>query len=214
MLARARTESLQDGDNDFADVTLIDLADALVDFGEPSRAAVVLKQMKGDGGDLGRLVFLRAQTGDLTPAQHFIGTASPGRKSNTLNAYCDLPLVRALLALKGHKAEAAVQLLEPARLYQLRDFRVPYLRAQAETEANRLGDAADDYRLILNNPGVDPIAPLYSISHLGLARVLVLQKEPGQARDEYRAFLEAWKNADPEIPLLLHAKQEYEKLGR
>ncbi len=214
ILARARTESLQDGDEDFADATLIDLANILVDFGEPSRAAAVLKQMSGDGGDPGRLIFLRAQTGDLAPAQHFIGTASPGRKSNTLNAYCDLPLVRALLALKGHKAEAAVQLLEPARIYQLRDFRVPYLRAQAETEANRPEDAAGDYRLILNNPGVDPIAPLYSISHLGLARVLVLQNKPGQARDEYRAFLEAWKNADPEIPLLIQAKQEYEKLGR
>ena len=47
---------------------------------------------------------------------------------------------------------------------------------------------------------------------LGLARVLVLQKKFDAARAEYRAFLAAWKDADPQAALLLQAKQEYAKL--
>jgi predicted negative regulator of RcsB-dependent stress response len=120
--------------------------------------------------------------------------------------------VRALLALKAHKPADAVELLEPARPYQLRDFEVPYLRAQAETDAGMLDSAAADYRLILSNQGVDPIAPIHSLAHLRLARVLVLQKKTGEARQEYRAFFDAWKNADQGLALLVAARREAEQL--
>jgi hypothetical protein len=45
-----------------------------------------------------------------------------------------------------------------------------------------LDAAADDYRLILANQGVDPVSTLYSLAHLRLARVLVLKKKTGEAR--------------------------------
>jgi eukaryotic-like serine/threonine-protein kinase len=76
-----------------------------------------------------------------------------------------------------------------------------------------LDAAAADYRLILDNQGVDPIAPVYSLSHLRLARVLVSQNKTSAAQAEYQAFFEAWKNADSDIPLLIQAKQEYTKLS-
>jgi len=75
-----------------------------------------------------------------------------------------------------------------------------------------LDRAAGDYQLILANQGIDPIGPLYYVAHLRLARVLVLQKKFDAARAEYRAFLAAWKDADPQAALLLQAKQEYAKL--
>jgi DNA-binding winged helix-turn-helix (wHTH) protein/tetratricopeptide (TPR) repeat protein len=211
--SRARTESLRNGDTDFADSMLLNLASVLTEFDLPSRAAASLKQMKGDAGDPGDLVLISAETGDLAAAKHFVATAKPLDKGNTVKVYCDLPLVRAVLAMKSHKSSAAAALLEPARPYQLRDFRVPYLRALAETEAGMLDAAAQDYRLILSNQGVDPLSPQYSLSHLGLARVLSLQKKTDLARNEYRAFLDAWKNADSDLPLLIQAKQEYAKLN-
>jgi hypothetical protein len=61
---------------------------------------------------------------------------------------------------------------------------------------------------------VDPISPIYSLSHLRLARVLLLQKQIEPARAEYKAFFQAWKNADTDLPLLVTAKQEYAKLPR
>jgi predicted negative regulator of RcsB-dependent stress response len=105
-----------------------------------------------------------------------------------------------------------VQLLEPARPYQLRDYSVPYWRAQAETEAGMLEPAAADYRLILDNPGVNSISPEYSLAHLNLARVLVLQNKVESARDEYKKFLDVWKYADQDTSLLQAAKQELNKL--
>lgn len=211
--ARARTESLRGGDTDFADDALRDMAAVLVEFGETARAREVLKlaNLKGDASDLG---FLEAETGDLAAAQRAVAASDSVTEKNTIHVYYDLPLVRALLALKAHRPAEAMRLLEPARPHQLRDFQVPYLRAQAETEAGMLEAAAEDYRLILNNQGVDPVAPVYSLSHLGLARVLAMQKKTDAAGAEYRTFLEAWKNADADLPLLIKAKQEYAKLGR
>jgi len=73
--------------------------------------------------------------------------------------------------------------------------------------------AAADYRLILDNQGVDPIAPLYSLSHLRLARVLVQEKQIEAARIEYKTFLDAWRKADADLPLPNQARQEYVKLS-
>jgi len=89
---------------------------------------------------------------------------------------------------------------------------VPMMRARAEDQAGMLDKAAEDYLLVLANPGLDPIWPGHSMAHLYLARVLARQNKLEEARREYRAFLEIWKNADPDVPLLIQAKQEYAKL--
>jgi hypothetical protein len=57
--------------------------------------------------------------------------------------------------------------------------------------------------------GVDRLAPVYSLSHLRLARVLVLQNKPDPARDEYHAFFAAWKSADTDLPLPIQARREF-----
>ncbi len=54
----------------------------------------------------------------------------------------------------------------------------------------------------------DPLAPIYYLSHLELARVLAKKDQAAAARAEYRAFLDTWKNADPGLPALLLARRE------
>ena len=74
-------------------------------------------------------------------------------------------------------------------------------------------DAAEaDYRQILGNQGIDPISPSYSLAHLRLARLLALEKKTAEARQQYRAFLDAWKNADANLPLLQAARSEFSRL--
>jgi tetratricopeptide (TPR) repeat protein len=159
------------------------------------------------------LVTFKASLGDLGPAQRFLATTGAASDTkDTALLYSDLPYLRATLALKANKPADAVNLLEPARAYQLRDYAIPYLRAEAEAEAGLFDAAVEDYRLILDNPGVDPISPEYPLSHFRLARVLVRQKKTDEARAEYRAFLDAWKNADPGLTLFEDAKREVAQL--
>jgi hypothetical protein len=102
--------------------------------------------------------------------------------------------------------------LEPARAYQMSNYRVPWVRARAEWAAGNLEAAAADYRLILQNPGVEPTSPLYELSHLEVARVLVVERKQEDARREYRAFLEAWREADQDLAIVSSAKRELAQL--
>jgi eukaryotic-like serine/threonine-protein kinase len=214
-LSRSRSEALRDGEADFAEGVLLREARVAMELNQPRLAAQSLKQLKayqGDPSDPGQLAYLKAMMGDIAFAERFVANSDSNESHNTVIEGIYVPLVNALLALKNHKPEEAVRLLEPARVYQLRDYTVPSLRAQAETEAGRLEEAAADYRLILDNRGVDPISPLSSLAHLRLARVLVLEKKTDAARSQYREFLEAWRDADPSIALLADARRELAQL--
>jgi tetratricopeptide (TPR) repeat protein len=198
--ARSRAEALRGGDTDFANELSLEVARIQIDLDEGAPAAATLKQLKGDGGSMATLVTFKASLGDLGPAQRFLATTGAASDTkDTALLYSDLPYLRATLALKANKPADAVNLLEPARAYQLRDYAIPYLRAEAEAEAGLFDAAVEDYRLILDN-------------HFRLARVLVRQKKTDEARAEYRAFLDAWKNADPGLTLFEDAKREVAQL--
>ncbi len=52
----------------------------------------------------------------------------------------------------------------------------------------------------------------YNLSHLGLGRAYALQGNKEQAKTAYQDFFAAWKDADPNIPVLKEARAEYAKL--
>jgi DNA-binding winged helix-turn-helix (wHTH) protein/Flp pilus assembly protein TadD len=210
--ARAREEAIRSGDADFADDATMFLAGVLEQDGEPREAAATLKQMQSDAYDPGTTAEFKAELGDVSAAQREILRMEADQGTSTMILYFDLPMLRATVDLKTNKAAEAVKDLEPAQKYQMRDYGVPFIRARAENEAGMLDEAAADYRLILANPGLDPIWPGHSLAHLYLARVLSRQKKLDEARAEYRTFLTIWKNADPQVQVLIEAKQEYEKL--
>jgi hypothetical protein len=47
---------------------------------------------------------------------------------------------------------------------------------------------------------------------LQLARALALSGNLAKAKAAYQEFLNLWKDADPDLPVLLQAKAEYSKL--
>ena len=51
-----------------------------------------------------------------------------------------------------------------------------------------------------------------ALAHLGLARAYALQSDTAKSRAAYQDFLALWKDADPDIPILIQAKAEYAKL--
>jgi len=54
---------------------------------------------------------------------------------------------------------------------------------------------------------------LYPLAYVGLARAAVLQGDTAKARKAYQGFFALWKDADPDTPILIEAKREYEKLN-
>ena len=91
-------------------------------------------------------------------------------------------------------------------------YSVNYLRGEAFLRLKDGAKAAAEYQKILAHRGIDPLDVCYNLSHLGLGRAYALQGNTAAAKSAYQDFFAAWKDADPDLPVLKQAKAEYEKL--
>jgi len=73
-------------------------------------------------------------------------------------------------------------------------------------------EAAAEFQKIVGTRSWAPMSPLYPLAHLGLARATALQGDTAKARKVYEDCFTLWKDADADIPVLIEAKKEYEKL--
>ncbi|MGD0123905.1 MAG: protein kinase [Terriglobia bacterium] len=87
-----------------------------------------------------------------------------------------------------------------------------YTRGDAYLAAGQGGPAANEFQRIIDHPGLVLNCTTGALAHLGLARAYALSGNTAKARAAYKDFLTLWKDADPDIPILKHAKAEYAKL--
>ena len=83
-----------------------------------------------------------------------------------------------------------------------------YLRGQAYLRLGKGAEAAAEFRTILEHRGWQPLSVFYPLARLGLARASVLAGDAAAARSAYQDFFAMWKDADPDLPVLVAAKQE------
>jgi DNA-binding winged helix-turn-helix (wHTH) protein/tetratricopeptide (TPR) repeat protein len=153
-----------------------------------------------------------ALAGNASYAQRVIGILKGDPRHSVLRDKVDLPLVEAALAVYQHKAPEAVKLMEPAQVYELKDYIIPFVRGRAFLDAGLPERAVIEYRAITENPGIDPVSPMYPLGFLGLARAYSMQGKRSESRAAYERFLDLWKDADANVPVLQQARQEYAAL--
>ena len=154
-----------------------------------------------------------AACGQSTAAQPLIDDLMKEYASNTLLNSVSIPLIRAQLELNRGNPAQAVQLLESARKYEVYGSYWPqFLRGQAYLKLGNGALATTEFKTILDHRGWYPLSPLYSLAQLGFARASVLNGDHPKARKAYQDFLDLWKDADPSLPVLAEARQEYDKL--
>jgi tetratricopeptide (TPR) repeat protein len=119
--------------------------------------------------------------------------------------------VKALAALAENKPADAVALLEPVS-FDVSHTDVVNLWTIAKMMAGDLPAAAKGLTFLVSNAGggLNSTAPY---AHAMLARVQAQMGQSDEARKSYQKLFEIWKDADPDLPLLVQAKAEYAKLG-
>jgi predicted Zn-dependent protease len=126
--------------------------------------------------------------------------------------------VQAAQYLEKNQPADAITALELTRPYEFgtgphgSGLSANSLRADAYLKLKDGAKAAAEFQRILDQKGVGASDPEYPLAHLGLARAYVLQGDTAKARTAYQDFFAAWKNADSDVPILIAAKAEYEKL--
>jgi hypothetical protein len=134
---------------------------------------------------------------------------------DTLLNWVTIPTARAALAVRAGDGAGAVELLDATRPFEpgAASLLAVYTRGLAYLQTNSGREGAAEFQRILSLRGVDPWSPLYPLAHLGLGRAHVLTGDLTSARKAYQDFLAMWKDADPEMPVVAQAKQEYAKLS-
>lgn len=95
---------------------------------------------------------------------------------------------------------------------QLRHDGIPGALGAAYLAGHQGREAAAEFQKIRDHPGVVQNEPIGALAHLQLGRAYVLSGDTAKARLAYNDFLSLWKGADPDIPILKQAKEEYAKL--
>jgi serine/threonine protein kinase/Flp pilus assembly protein TadD len=130
-----------------------------------------------------------------------------------------LPSIRAMLAINRNEGKQALKVLEAtsgyefacpaAFLYTQPPMYPTYLRGQAYLKAGEGQLAVVEFQKVA---AFHYSYPLESLAHLQLGRAYVTSGETNQGKAAYQDFLNLWKDADPDIPILKQAKAEYAKL--
>ena len=87
-----------------------------------------------------------------------------------------------------------------------------YVRAEAYLSAQQGPAAAAEFQKILDHRGLLWNCATGALAHLGLGRAYAMQGNTVKAKAAYQDFFALWKDADPDIPILIAAKSEYAKL--
>ena len=166
-------------------------------------------------GDAVQPVVALAIAGDLVLAAKVADRLSSDMPASGVTGTVWLPEIRAAIALKRGDPGHALQLLELVRLYEAGwsdNFLAAYLRGEAYVAERRGHEATAEFQKIIDHRGVVLNSPIGALAHLEVARSFALEGDITKARLAYQDFLTLWKDADPDIPILIAAKSEYAKL--
>ena len=124
------------------------------------------------------------------------------------------PLSKAFVALAAGHPQEAVDAAEPAKPYNA-NYPASYVQGLAYLQLHDAGRALSAFQTTSQaNSGTLQIgfAPYLAQLQLGLARAHAMGGDKASAKKAYEALFTTWKNADPDLPMLVAAKKEYAAL--
>ncbi len=193
-------------------------AAAFGDFQEARAAAIAALSKDKSRRVVSSAALALALAGDASKAQELCDEAAKTFPLDTIFNSVLLASIRAAVEISRGKPDRAVELLKPALPYELgsgpnaANLLPAYVRGLAYLRGRQGNEASAEFQKILDHPGVTVGDPMYTLSHLGLARAYGLAGDKNKSRKAYQDFLALWKDADPDVPVFKEAKSEYAKL--
>jgi len=176
-------------------------------------AAVQALSFEHNQVSLTRSSLALALCGEVGQAQSLVDELARQYPQFTIVNGIWLPPIRAALELhRNNRPQALTELQAASRYEAAGEFWPQYVRGLANLKLGKGSEAAVEFQKIVAGRSLAPMSALYPLAHLGLARAATLQGDAARARKAYEDFFALWKDADGDIPVLIEAKKEYEKL--
>ena len=193
------------------------------ELGETSSARQGAKAALGlsSGRDVKTMAALTlARIGDASQAKALADELRMDYPNNSLIKLYWLPTINAAIQLEANNPPTALMELETAAPYELGVPRPmgtgtlypAYLRGQAYLLAKNGSAAVAEFEKLLNHRGIVLNFVIGALARLQLGRAYAMSSDSAKAKIAYQDFLTLWKDADPDIPILMQAKAEYAKL--
>jgi serine/threonine protein kinase/tetratricopeptide (TPR) repeat protein len=186
--------------------------------GEARRqAAAALDLSKGGAVEYGA-GFALGLSGDSARAGALAADLEKRFPEDTTFRTANIPVLRALNALGRHEPARAVAELEPATTYELGylvgnegfngSMYAVYVRGLAYLEQHKGLEAAGEFEKILKHRGIILYGPIGAVSRWRLGQAYALAGDVQRAKAAYDYFLDLWKEADSDLPLLAKVRSE------
>ena len=164
-----------------------------------------------------------ARIGDIDQAERMAHNLAERFPLNTAIIRYWLPTIYASIEIRRDKPRKALEDLQTTAQYELGtplpQFEVGgslypvYIRGEAHLLMHEGKEAAAEFQKFLEHRGIAVNCPLAALARLQLGRAYALEGDKAKAQAAYEDFFGLWKDADPDIPILIKAKSEYAKLN-
>ncbi|MGE5057187.1 MAG: protein kinase domain-containing protein [Acidobacteriota bacterium] len=220
--ARALSLAQAKGYKEFTAGILASQASCSLETGSPEEARGQIASALAASPDSDTLAWaatILGRLGDTARTRKLIEDVKKEAPSDTLVNEVFIPEALASMSLHQNEPAQAINQLQPAIPYEFgagprgANYGPKYLRGEAFLRLRDGVKAAAEYQGIVDHHGVGATSVMYPLAHLGLARAYVLQGNTAKAKTAYQDFFAAWKDADPDVPVLKTAKAEYAKLN-
>jgi eukaryotic-like serine/threonine-protein kinase len=163
------------------------------------------------------IALVLARLGDSARATKLANELGNHFPDSTIVQFNFLPSIHAATQLGNGNPRKAIDALVAAEPYELGIagmgiLQPVYLRGEAYLATSQSTAAIVEFQKILDHPGVVKTSLVGVLAHLQLGRALAMSGDKIKARKAYQDFFALWKDADPDIPILIAAKAEYAKL--
>jgi len=189
--------------------------------GASAKQAITAALALAPGRDVKVLAALvLSRVGDAGRAKALVKELEKNYASNTVLKLYWLPTVNAAIELNNGNSSQALLFLEAAAPYelgspsplQLGTLYPAYLRGQSYLLAHNGPAAAAEFQKLLDHRSFVVNFVTGALARLQLARAYAMTGDTAKAKAAYQDFMNQWKEADPDIPILKEAKAEYAKL--
>jgi tetratricopeptide (TPR) repeat protein len=219
--ARTRTLATQAGVKDFAAAMLGIEAGRDVAHGYPNDARQKISQSLAMSNDYSvRTVAAEAlaMLGDVPKSKSLVDGLNREFPDNHYVQLLNSTVTAAWQRLAQNQPGEAVAALEAARPYEFGigpngiAYDPVYTRGIAYLHLHDGAKAAAEFQRILDHQGVAVTSEQYYLAQLNLGRAYVLSGDNSKEKKAYQDFFAMWKDADPDVPVLVQAKAEYARL--
>ncbi len=163
-----------------------------------------------------------SRIGDIDRAEQMArGLANRFPLNTAIHRYW-LPAIFASIEIRRDNPAKALDDLQTTTQYELGtplpQFEVGgslypvYVRGEVYLLLHQGKLAAAEFQKFLDHRGIALNCPLGALARLQLGRAYALQGDTVRSRAAYLDFFGLWKDADPDIPVLIAAKSEYARL--